>query len=707
MTLPSGAGQNTPEVERSGTSPDVAQDVSQAETVRVEILSPDPTRDITKDVSPDVSQDVSQEPTLKIEAPHADVSRGKRRRPRLALLMALGAVLLLLPLFASLAWIHGRSSSAPMRISRQTPTPQGPFPWSNETRTTAPNPLYAVFARQQPGIAPAFQAYYQAHGGESVLGPAVTPGYPTDAGYVQIFRNAALLLPASAASGTVQATPASLQGTRLDPQLIGEGVADSATGIVRVPLLHALLTAGSNIPLAESSALTYVNLREATSPENVVRMQTWRGVRGATSGNGIFIAESTTNGIAEGHTIPLEIWTFITQPSVAPDGWEAAFGKPLTEALPTTISRNGQTHRVLIQAFWLAAVLVDLDAPDANGLPAGQVLPAGLDYLSTFGPPPIALAPQQRAWLTELTALKASAGGDTSDVHLGENTSLTLTGASQWVRGALWYQVAWRVARRGGQSWVHAAAVSLTAPPQGAAAWAGFDAISPSLQAYLNSFGNNVGAMVFDVTRNQYYAYNADTRFTLASSSKVSIMVAYLSWLESQDREADDSERYLMSIMIQNSDNNAAQTLYDRLGDGDGMAAWMRQLGLPGYQPHPGGWGWGMLPVRSQVKLLTMLQQGTVLTAEHRAFALGLMRTVEDDQRNGVGDTLPKGATVAMKDGWVPAPDGLWAVNTSGIVTAGSEVYIIAVYTQHQTGENAGWAIARHVCSEVGKQLVP
>ena len=50
----------------------------------------------------------------------------------------------------------------------------------------------------------------------------------------------------------------------------------------------------------------------------------------------------------------------------------------------------------------------------------------------------------------------------------------------------------------------------------------------------------------------------------------------------------------------------------------------------------------------------------------------------------------------------MPEPDGLWAVNTSGIVTAGSETYIIVVYTEHQLSENAGWTIARYVCSHAG-----
>ncbi len=112
-----------------------------------------------------------------------------------------------------------------------------------------------------------------------------------------------------------------------------------------------------------------------------------------------------------------------------------------------------------------------------------------------------------------------------------------------------------------------------------------------------------------------------------------------------------------------------------------------------------------MLPPLGQMQVLTMLQQGKILTANDRAYALNLMHNIESDQRMGVGVTLPPGATVAMKDGWVPAPDGLWAINTSGIVTVGGETYIIVVYTAHQGDYNAAWNITQHVCQEVGQLL--
>jgi beta-lactamase class A len=281
-----------------------------------------------------------------------------------------------------------------------------------------------------------------------------------------------------------------------------------------------------------------------------------------------------------------------------------------------------------------------------------------------------------------------------------------LSGKTQWLDGKLWYEANWQSLKLSGAGWASASVVTMTAPPaDDAAAWASFDALSPSLAKYLASYGTNVSSVVYDVTRGRYYSYNENTPFILASSSKVSILVSYLWWLESQGRGPNASEIYTLTNMIEHSDNNAAQLLFDRLGGSNGQLAFYKKIGVTGYISSPYGWGWALLPPLGQMQVLTLLQQGKILTAHDREFALNLMRNIELDQRMGVGVTLPPGATVAMKDGWVPAPNGLWAINTSGIVTAGGETYIIVVYTANQSDYFGAWNITQRVCKEVGQLL--
>ncbi len=229
--------------------------------------------------------------------------------------------------------------------------------------------------------------------------------------------------------------------------MLRTGKYDATTGVMRLPLLDALLTVGSEIPLGGAdSALTYVSVREATATSHFAHLKGVTAEQTATTGDGVFIAASASHGTAAGHTVPLSIWTYITSSAVAPNGWQDAFGDPLTEALPTTATVNGATHHLLVQAFALAAVAVDLDADDAQGQPTGSMLPLGLDYLETLGPPTATVATGASAWLTGDAAIVSAPGGSTASVHLGLNFPLALSGKTQWLDGALWYEASVEVA---------------------------------------------------------------------------------------------------------------------------------------------------------------------------------------------------------------------------------------------------------------------
>lgn len=647
-----------------------------------------------------MSSDYATQTDSAVTPPPASPTPPASRRRRLLRIGAL--VALLVPLLAGSFWLHANTMANKLVVIHRT-TPGGSFPWSNVTRTTAPDSQYAVFAQQDNPIDPAFQAYYTRVNGAVLLGKALTPAYLTRLGWVQIYANGALAAPTQA-SADASKSPAP---NDLDPSLLHAGKYDSATGVVRLPLLDILLTIGSQIPLgSDDSALTYVTLRDATAPKHLTHLPVSQPTQTVNTGDGVFVATSISKGSAVGHTIPQSIWNYISNSAVAPDGWRDTFGDPLTEALPTTATINNASHHLLVQAFALAAVAIDLDTDDGQGQPTGMVLPLGRDYLETLGPPPVVVPTGTNVWLTGNAVIVGAPGSSAASAHLGMNFPLALSGKAQWLNGTLWYQAAWKSPHRSGSGWTTASTITPTTPANTAAAWASFDALSPDIANYLAGFGSNVSSVVYDITRNRYYTYNETTPFVLASSSKVSIMVSYLAWVESQGRAPNDFEISELTNMIEHSDNNAAQLLFDRLGSGSGQLAFYQKIGVTGYVPNAYGWGWAMLPPIGQVQVLTLLQQGKILNAQDRAFALNLMNNIESDQRMGVGETLPPGATVAMKDGWVPAPDGLWAINTSGIVTAGSETYVIVVYTAHQNDYEGAWNITRHVCKAVGQLLV-
>lgn len=213
-------------------------------------------------------------------------------------------------------------------------------------------------------------------------------------------------------------------------------------------------------------------------------------------------------------------------------------------------------------------------------------------------------------------------------------------------------------------------------------------------------------AVVYDVTHDHRYTYNATQTFIVASSMKVPIMLTFLDMVERQGREPSKHEMDLLRTMIENSNNNSASELYYReIGGAAGVSAYMKRIRITGLYPNANAWGWSLIYPLTMVQLLTLLYEGKILTKAHRQLALYLMEHVEADQRGGVGDTAPPGATVALKDGWVIAPDGWWAVNSSGIVITKQDVYVISVYTKGEPSVSAGLSTIRRICRQVAAML--
>lgn len=225
--------------------------------------------------------------------------------------------------------------------------------------------------------------------------------------------------------------------------------------------------------------------------------------------------------------------------------------------------------------------------------------------------------------------------------------------------------------------------------------------LSANLSTYLPRLDPNVGVEVYDLTNQHSYTHNNSARFLTGSSAKVPIMFAFLAMTEKQNRQPDADEMNLLTTMIENSDNDSATALYNEINDAAGLSSYLQQIGVSGLEPDNDAWGYSLITPHAMVNLLTQLYNGTILTANDRAMAFHLMQNIESDQRWGVGDTAPAGATVSMKNGWLPGPDGLWTVNTSGIVTVNGITYIVSVYTQEQASLAAGQSIVQTVCGDV------
>lgn len=163
------------------------------------------------------------------------------------------------------------------------------------------------------------------------------------------------------------------------------------------------------------------------------------------------------------------------------------------------------------------------------------------------------------------------------------------------------------------------------------------------------------------------------------------------------------ADQALAQRMIEDSDNDAATTLWDTVGGASGIRAFNTHAGLSGTAPSqcvqcPGfpwpGWGLTTTTPLDQIALLRQLvsPSGSVLTAAERNYALRLMENVTADQRWGVSGGVPAQASVALKNGWLPlnAAQTDWQVNSVGWVSGLGRNYLIAVLSTQNPSEAYG-----------------
>jgi beta-lactamase class A len=157
--------------------------------------------------------------------------------------------------------------------------------------------------------------------------------------------------------------------------------------------------------------------------------------------------------------------------------------------------------------------------------------------------------------------------------------------------------------------------------------------------------------------------------------------------------------------MIENSDNAAAETLFEAVGDRTGLQAANGKLGLVNTTPGPGDyWGLTQTCATDYITLLKNLVLPTSpLTAASQSYILGLMRNVEADQRWGVGVAADPGTDFANKNGWLAVDDDndLWLVNSVGVLTIHGQQVLMAVLTQHDSDFNSGVALVQSLATAV------
>jgi Beta-lactamase enzyme family len=226
------------------------------------------------------------------------------------------------------------------------------------------------------------------------------------------------------------------------------------------------------------------------------------------------------------------------------------------------------------------------------------------------------------------------------------------------------------------------------------------DPFSAAVDGYLTQRSGTVLAAVYDVRTGQSWRLGDGPAQDEASVVKMEILEALLSGSDGTGLSPDDQA--LAQQMIEESDNDAATSLWYAAGGTAGVSAYNARAGLIATTPSPcvecadfpwPGWGLTTTVPQDQITLLKQLiMPGPLLTSAERGYALSLLESVTPDQAWGISGGVPMGVTVALKNGWLPLNDANtdWQINSEGWVSGDGRDYLISVLTTGNPDEQYG-----------------
>ena len=225
--------------------------------------------------------------------------------------------------------------------------------------------------------------------------------------------------------------------------------------------------------------------------------------------------------------------------------------------------------------------------------------------------------------------------------------------------------------------------------------------------------GDHVSVAVENLGTGATSSFNVGDGYVTASIVKLDILCTLLYQDQTDHRSLSDSERSLITTMIENSDNNAAQHLFEEEGGASAITAANKAFGLSDTTVQrnsvdEAGYSWGdtTTTVLDQLQLLRQVFTGeSVLTPANRDFVESLMQKVEPDQRWGVSaaasDPSPTGSDYLLKNGWLSRKTtGLWEINSIGEVRHDGQEYLVAVLSSGNKTMGSGIDVVQQIAEK-------
>jgi hypothetical protein len=259
------------------------------------------------------------------------------------------------------------------------------------------------------------------------------------------------------------------------------------------------------------------------------------------------------------------------------------------------------------------------------------------------------------------------------------------------------------VAHRAGQTSAPAGVVTSAPPPSADAA--------PSSSGTAAPTGSMVSSRTWSAwalldRRTGMIAGSADLAATNNTESMVKAWIAAddLRRLDAAHRSPSAAERALLSRMIRDSDDQAAQTVYLRNGADAVITRLIATCGLTDTSLTRGWWSLTQMSPRDAVRMGACIADGRAAGTNWTPWVLDEMRGVRGEGRFGVVDALApdQATTLAIKNGWtLHYAEREWNINCLAI----ADQWILAVEIRFPA-DSGGLSHGAAICAGVARQTV-
>lgn len=190
---------------------------------------------------------------------------------------------------------------------------------------------------------------------------------------------------------------------------------------------------------------------------------------------------------------------------------------------------------------------------------------------------------------------------------------------------------------------------------------------------------------------------------TTASMIKAWIGADYLRRTAEAGRQPDRTHLHMLTIMIRDSDNTSAESLYREIGGVASIKRLIRICELTDSRPAPnGGWSRTELSPRDTARMGACIADGRAAGPEWTEWLLDEMRAVRGIGNFGIRKAFPASVqkTIAIKNGWVDrTAEQEYHVSCLAI----GDGWTMSVMSRHSI--NAGYLPGAKVCEDVARQL--